>query len=92
MSVLDPGTGTARTQPDQPHHPLMGDPLVIILERDGSLHHYPLGRPPALQSHAQGPRHAEQVQPGVIARLFELTFGRLTLTNGEMRVHDQSKG
>lgn len=89
MKVLDRDTRTARTQPDQPHYPLMGSLLVIILERDGSLHHYPPGRPPAPLSQTQ---QADQAQPGMIERLLGLTFGRLKISNMEMRTNDQSKG
>ncbi|MFV9504485.1 MAG: hypothetical protein AB4911_07950 [Oscillochloridaceae bacterium umkhey_bin13] len=64
---------------------------MIILERDGSLHHYPPDHPPTDGGQAQITLQAHEAQPSLIERIIELTFGRLNLTSLEMRVHEQPK-
>ncbi|NTU83435.1 MAG: hypothetical protein HGA45_29380 [Chloroflexales bacterium] len=64
---------------------------MIILERDGSLHHYPPGRPPEARRQAQIDIHEGQAQPKIIERILDFTFDVLGISNLEVRVHEHPK-
>lgn len=87
--ILATVAGTTRTLPEHDQHPTQGRPIVIILERDGSLHHYPPDHPPMQGGHGIITLNETEAQPSLIERLIEWTFGRLKLQSLEMRIHEQ---
>jgi hypothetical protein len=90
MILIDQAAGTTRT-PDAAFSIREGRPTVIVLERDGTLHHYPPDR--LLQGFQQAriDIHEDQVEPGVLDRILTFTFDVLGLSNLEVRVHEQPK-
>jgi hypothetical protein len=98
MTLLDQAAGTTRTPPDagEPQKPAAhrtreGRPTVIILERDGSLHHYPPERASTRWRQAEIDIHEEQAQPNIIERILDFTFDVLGISNLEVRVHEHPK-
>ena len=90
MILLDQEAGTTRTLPDAEQSTRRGKATVIILERDGSLHHYPPERPRAPRQ-AQIDLHEEQTQPNMIDRILTFTFDVLGINNLEVRVYEHPK-
>jgi hypothetical protein len=64
---------------------------VIILERDGSLRHYPPSRLSGDGRQAQIQLHQEQAQPNIIDKLLEFTFDVLGVSNLEVRINEHPK-
>lgn len=90
MILIDQAAGTTRT-PDAATNTRKGRPTVIILERDGSLHHYPPDRPGAASRQARIDLHEDQAQPNMLDRILDFTFDILGISTLEMRVHEQPK-
>jgi hypothetical protein len=64
---------------------------VIILERDGSLHHYPPNRQPSDGRQGRIDIQDDQTEPNVLDRILDFTFDVLGLNTLEVRVHEQPK-
>lgn len=64
---------------------------MIILDRDGSLHHYPPDSPHDGHDQAKVQLHEDQTAPNIIDRILDFTFDVLGISNLEVRVHEQSK-
>lgn len=64
---------------------------MIILERDGSLHHYPPDRHPAEGRQARIDLVEAQAEPSVLDRILEFTFDVLGIGNLEVRIHEHPK-
>ncbi len=98
MLLLDQAAGTARTSPDakltpdpaSPNTPT-GRPTVIILDRDGSLHHYPPARSLREPRHAQFAIDELQAQPKLIDRIIHFAFDVLGVDRLELRVYEHSE-
>lgn len=90
MILLDQAAGATRT-PDAATDTPRGRPTVIILERDGSLHHYPPDRSHVAGRQARIDIHEDQAQPNVLDRILDFTFDFLGLSSLEMRIHEQPK-
>jgi hypothetical protein len=100
MIQLDQAAETTGTPPDAMSFTPKGGTTVIILERDGSLRHYPPGsegaarsanRPPAHGRQAQIQLREEQAQPKLIDKLLDFTFDVLGVTNLEVRINEHPK-
>ncbi|MEI8167452.1 MAG: hypothetical protein WCG26_13810 [Chloroflexales bacterium] len=68
-----------------------GRPTVIILERDGSLHHYPPERTSTAWRQARIALHKDQAQPKILDRILDFTFDVLGINNLEVRVYEHAK-
>ncbi len=90
MILLDQAAETTRT-PDASTSTRKGRPTVIILERDGSLHHYPPNRHEAEVRRAQIDLHEDQAQPNMLDRILDFTFDVLGIGSLEVRVHEHSE-
>lgn len=90
MILLDQAAGTTRT-PDADQKTHRGNATVIILERDGSLRHYPPDRPGGGRRSAQIEINEEQAQPKMLERLLDLTFDVLGLSSLEVRINEHPK-
>lgn len=90
MILLDQAAGTTRT-PDAALSTRKGRPTVIILERDGSLHHYPPGRLGAPGEHARIDLSEEQARPKILDRILDFTFDVLGINTLEVRVYEHPK-
>lgn len=98
MIRLDQVAGTTRTLPDSTEPPPLaalntprGRATLIILERDGSLHHYPPDQPTPGSQRALMDLHQEQVEPHILNRIIEFTFDVLGLSKLEVRVHEHQQ-
>lgn len=89
MILLDRTVGTTHASPLSAPTPAPdGRTTVIILDRDGSLHHYPPD-PPAGEHHAaRVDLDQHQAQPSLFDRLFDFTFDILGINKLEVRVYD----
>ncbi|NJN17799.1 MAG: hypothetical protein HC822_16760 [Oscillochloris sp.] len=88
MILLDQMTGIMHAEPDeQPRNP-EGNTTVIILERDGSLHHVP---PKRNDNRRRGrvELSQEQSEPNTIDKLLNFTFDVLGLHSLEVKVYEQ---
>lgn len=91
MILLDQVAESTHTSPDSTKHTPEGRPIVIILDRDGSLHHYPPSH------HDDGPRQAQiqlnedQAQQTIIDKILDFTFDVLGIGNLEVRVNEHPK-
>lgn len=92
MILLDQVAGATRTPPDSTENSRQGSITVIILDRDGSLRHYPPGRPTDRPRQAQVELNVDQTQPSLIARILDFTFDVLRVDSLEVRVHEHPKG
>jgi hypothetical protein len=99
MILIDHVAGNLRTSPESlvlpplaAQSPPRGSATVIILERDGSLHHYPPAQPTTSAPHALMELHEEQAQPSILTRIIEFTFDRLGISNLEVRIHEHPQG
>ena len=90
MILLDQVAGSTHTAPDTKQTP-EGRPTVIILERDGSLHHYPPDRSDGSGRQARIDLDEDQAQPNMLDRILDFTFDMLGISTLEMRVHEQPK-
>lgn len=90
MILLDHAAGTTHT-PDVATFTRKGRPTVIILERDGSLHHYPPGRPTGPGRQAQVDLYEEQAQLNMLDRIIAFTFDVLGISSLEVRIHEHPK-
>lgn len=95
MLLLDQAAGTAQTSPDAKltPHPASPDtptgrPTVIILDRDGSLRHYPPGRSLREPRHVQVALDERQAQPNLIERIIHVAFDVLGVDRLELRVYE----
>lgn len=95
MIRIDQVAGSVRTSPESLVPPPMaaqsiprGSATVIILERDGSLHHYPPEQPTTSEPRALMELHEEQAQPNILTRIIEFTFDRLGISNLEVRINE----
>lgn len=64
---------------------------MIILERDGSLHHYPPESPHIQPRRARIDLELGQAQPSVLDRVLSFTFDVLGIGNLEVRVNEHPK-
>jgi hypothetical protein len=92
MIQLDPLAGATRTPPDSTQNTRQGSTTVIILERDGSLRHYPPSRPGDRPRQAQVELNQDQTQQSLIAKILDFTFDVLRVDSLEVRVHEHPKG
>lgn len=90
MILLDQVAGSTHTAPDTKQTP-EGRPTVIILDRDGSLHHYPPDRVGAGPRRAQIQLHEDQAQPSIIDKILDFTFDFLGIGNLEVRINEHPK-
>lgn len=65
-----------------------GRPTLIILDRDGSLHHYPPGRALPEPRHARVVLHEPQLQPTLIDRIIDFAFDVLGIDILELRIYE----
>jgi hypothetical protein len=91
MIQLDQAAETTGTPPDAMSFTPKGGTTVIILERDGSLRHYPPNRQEADARQAQIQLREEQAQPKLIDKLLDFTFDVLGVTNLEVRINEHPK-
>jgi hypothetical protein len=91
MIQLDQAAETTGTPPDAMSFTPEGGTTVIILERDGSLRHYPPDRPSGDGRQAQIQLRQEQAQPNIIDKLLDLTFDVLGVSNLEVRINEHPK-
>jgi hypothetical protein len=91
MIQLDQAAETTGTPPDAMSFTPEGGTTVIILERDGSLRHYPPSRPPGDGRQAQIQLHQEQAQPNIIDKLLDFTFDVLGVNSLEVRINEHPK-
>jgi hypothetical protein len=99
MTLLDQIAGDASSSPDaagtQPTESLrspQGSTTVIILDRDGSLRHYPPGRDDDRPRQAQVELKSEEAHQSVIAKILAFTFDILRADSLEVRVNEHPKG
>ncbi len=90
MILIDQAAGTTRTSDAAISTP-KGRPTVIILERDGSLHHYPPEHPEEDGGQARIDLLEEQAQPNILDRIIDFTFDVLGKGTLELRVYEQPK-
>lgn len=90
MILIDQAAGTTRT-PDAAISTRKGRPTVIILERDGSLHHYPPERHGAPGRQARIDLPEEQAQSHILDRIIDFTFDVLGIGNLELRIYEHPK-
>jgi hypothetical protein len=100
MIVLDQAAETTQSSPETSptqrpasRDMFKGSHTVIILERDGSLRHYPPDRP-SLDEHQHQARIQlleEQAQPTIIDKILDFTFDVLGVSNLEVRVNEHPK-
>ncbi|HMQ30159.1 MAG TPA: hypothetical protein PKD53_05495 [Chloroflexaceae bacterium] len=64
---------------------------MIILERDGSLHHYPPEGHEAPGRQARIDLPEEQAQSNILDRILDFTFDVLGIGNLELRVYEHPK-
>jgi hypothetical protein len=91
MILLDQVAGSTQTSPDRKQQTPQGRETVIILERDGSLHHYPPDSPEPGARHARVQLHEDQAQQTIIDRILDFTFDVLGISNLEVRVNEHPK-
>ncbi len=98
MLLLDQAAGTARTSPDAKLTPdpassttPTGRPIVIILDRDGTLRHYPPARSLREPRHAQLALDESQAQPNLIDRIIHVAFDVLGVDRLELRVYEHAE-
>lgn len=91
MILLEQVARGTHTSSDTTKQTPEGRHTVIILDRDGSLHHYPPDRP------ERGPRQAriqlseDQAHQTIIDRILDFTFDVLGIGNLEVRIHEHPK-
>jgi hypothetical protein len=91
MILLDQVAGSTHTAPDTTQHTPEGRPTVIILDRDGSLHHYPPDRNGDGPRRAQIQLHEDQTQQSIIDKILDFTFDFLGIGNLEVRINEHPK-
>jgi hypothetical protein len=93
MILLEQPVGSTYTPPTVKQRSSEGITTLIILERDGSLHHCPPDSPDGYGGRASVAlmADAEQTEPSVIERILDFTFDVLGINNLEMRVYEQQK-
>lgn len=98
MILLDQAAGSTRTSLDSIELPPMaalstprGRATLIILERDGSLHHYPPDHPASGEQQALMDLDQDQTEPHILSRIIEFTFDVLGLSKLEVRVHEHQQ-
>ncbi|GAB4434753.1 MAG: hypothetical protein OHK0015_24860 [Chloroflexi bacterium OHK40] len=98
MLQLDTVAGTTRTPPDaaetlthQASLTATGRQTVIILDRDGSLRHYPPGCSSDEPRRARIELDEDQAHPTLIARILDFTFDVLGMNSLEVRIHEHPK-
>jgi hypothetical protein len=92
MILLDHAEGTTLTSPSsqQSDTPPEGRTTLIILERDGSLRHYPPDdRPDSAPERARVEIASERAEPTVIDKILDFTFDILGIGNLEVRVYER---
>ncbi len=88
MILIDQTAAATRTSPDLIRETPQGRPTLIILERDGSLQHYPPAEATTEDQHARAELTANEARPGVIARILDITFDLLGLNHLELHIHE----
>ena len=91
MIQVDQAAGTAHTSPDTATYSPEGSATVIILDRDGSLRHYPPGRSDDEPRHAQVQLHEDEAQPSIIDKILDFSFDLLGVSKLEVRIHEHAK-
>lgn len=91
MILLDQVAEGTHTSPDSTQTIPEGRHTVIILDRDGSLRHYPPGRAGNGPPKAQIQLGEGEAQPTMLDRIFSFTFDVLGISNLEVRVHEHPK-
>jgi hypothetical protein len=91
MIELAHAAETTRTSPDTQTFTPEGSPTVIILERDGSLRHYPPGRSDEEHSHARVQLDEDQAHQSIIDKILDFSFDLLGVSNLEVRVNEHPK-
>ena len=82
---------TTRTSPDIYRDTPRGRPILIILERDGSLHHYPPERAQITSRQALVNLNEEQTEPKLIDKVLTFALDVLGVNNLELRINEQQK-
>jgi len=91
MILLDHAAGTMRTPSDNSYFSPEGSTTVIILERDGSLRHYPPDHADDTPRRAQVRLSEDEAQPSIIDKILDFSFDLLGISNLEVRVDEQKK-
>jgi hypothetical protein len=91
MTLLDQVAESTHASPDTTKHTPEGRPTLIILDRDGSLHHYPPSRPDDGPRKAQIQLSEDQAQQKILDRILDFTFDVLGISNLEVRVNEHPK-
>lgn len=66
-----------------------GRTTLIILERDGSLRHYPPPQPDGQPTRARVELSDERAEPTIIDKILDFTFDILGIGNLELRVYER---
>ena len=91
MILLDQVAGNTQTSPEKQHNTPEGKHTVIILERDGSLRHYPPSPTEDGPRQAQIQIYEDQARQNIIDRILDFTFDVLGISNLEVRVYEHPK-
>jgi hypothetical protein len=89
MTLLDHPAQTARRSPSETQTTPEGSTTLIILERDGSLRHYPPDPPDDPHRRAQVSLEEAQAEPTMIDRILDFTFDVLGINTLEVKVYEQ---
>lgn len=89
--LLDHAAGTAHTSPDIATNSPEGSATVIILDRDGSLRHYPPGRSDDEPRQARVHLNEDEAQQSIIDKILDFSFDMLGVSKLEVRVHEHAK-
>lgn len=91
MILLDKDQANPRTSSATRQISPEGNTTVIILERDGSLRHYPPNPSDEQPGQAQIDLPREQAEATVIDKIIDFTFDILGMNNLELRVYEHQK-
>ncbi len=90
MILLDHAEEITLTSPSTANEtPPARRTTLIILERDGSLHHYPPDHPEGAPERARVEIASERAEPTVIDKILDFTFDILGIGNLEVRVYER---
>jgi hypothetical protein len=93
MELLQAAVATIRTSPEPINFTFKGIDTVFILERDGSLHHYPPETTPEGTDRAalpRSPEHTGQVSAtSLLNQLRTIVLGWLGLNTLEIQTNDR---
>jgi hypothetical protein len=88
MILLDHVAENTQTSPERKQLTPEGKHTVIILDRDGSLRHYPPGTDEDGSRQAQIQLDEEQAHQTIIDRILSFTFDVLGMQKLEVRVYE----